>query len=59
MGTVSDVNDPFTWELENAKVYLGLGFIGSMDEVAIFDRPLSQKEILTVYQLAGGIGSML
>ena len=59
IGTISGVNDPFTWELDNANIYLGLGFIGSMDEVAIFNRPLSDEEIISVYQLADGIGSIL
>lgn len=59
MGTVSSVNDPFTWELEQAKIYLGLSYIGAMDEVAIFNRPLSAEEINTIYHLNGGIKSML
>ena len=59
MGTVSDINEPFTWELDNANIYLGLGFIGSMDEVAIFNRPLTDEEIVAVYQLEGGIRSIL
>ena len=59
MGTVSNANDPFTWELEQAKIYLGLSYIGSMDELAIFDRPLTPEEIKTIYDLKGGIKSML
>lgn len=59
IGTISGVNEPFTWEYDNAKIYLGLGFIGSMDEFAIFNRPLSDEEIKSVYQLKEGIGSVL
>ena len=59
IGTVSNVNDPFTWDLDNAKIYLGLSFIGSMDELAIFNRPLSSEEIQAIYQLEGGIRSIL
>lgn len=59
MGTVSDISEPFTWELDNANIYLGLGFIGSMDEVAIFNRPLTDEEIVSLYQLEEGIQSIL
>ena len=59
MGDISGVNDPFSWDLDNAKIYLGLSYIGAMDEVAIFNRPLSEAEIKEVYTLAGGIKSIL
>ena len=59
MGTISDINEPFSWELDDANIYLGLGFIGSMDEVAIFNRPLSDEEVVSIYQLKDGIRSIL
>lgn len=59
MGTISGVNEPFTWELDKANIYLGLGFIGSMDEFAIFNRPLADQEILSIYQMKEGLGSIL
>ncbi len=59
IGTISGINEPFTWEYDKANIYLGLSFIGAMDEVAIFNRPLSDAEVKTIYQLEGGIGSML
>ncbi len=59
IGTISGINEPFTWEYDKANIYIGLGFIGSMDEFAIFNRPLSDQEILSLYQLKDGVGSIL
>jgi len=59
IGTISGVNEPFTWEYDNAKIYLGLGFIGSMDEFAIFNRLLTAEEMLSIYQLENGLQSIL
>lgn len=39
------VLDPFTWDEENARIMLGLSYIGLMDELAIFGRPLAQDEV--------------
>jgi len=59
IGSVEGINDPFTWELEKSNIYLGLNFTGLMDELSIFNRPLTPEEILTLYQLEGGVKSML
>ncbi len=44
MGNLA-VTDPFTWEPEKALFMLGLSYIGLMDEVAVFSRPLSVAEV--------------
>lgn len=54
-GVVKDINDPFTWEPENGKIMLGLGYIGMMDELAVFDKPLNANDVKSVYELEGGI----
>ena len=43
MGSLA-VTDPFTWEPENALFMLGLSYVGLMDELAVFDRPLDEEE---------------
>ncbi len=58
-GTVSGFDDPFTWELEQSNIYLGLGFNGLMDDLAIFNKPLTDDQVREVYQLEGGIKSIL
>ena len=59
IGSVIGIDDPFTWELEKSNIYIGLGFIGLMDELSIFNRPLTDAEILQVYNLENGIKSIL
>ena len=59
MGEISGVDDPFTWELENSKIFLGLNFSGLMDELAIFNKPLTDNQVMEIYQLEGGIKSIL
>jgi len=58
-GTISGIDDPFTWELEKSNIFLGLGFNGSMDELSIFNKPLTDKQAMELYQLKGGIKSIL
>jgi len=59
-GTIENVKDnPFTWEGEAGKIMLGLGYIGFMDELAIFNRSLSSQEIATLYRLRDGLNGLL
>ena len=39
-----DVTDPFTWIEDEARIMLGLSYVGLMDELAIFDAPLTAAE---------------
>lgn len=59
MGSITGIEDPFTWELEKSNIYLGLSFVGLMDELSIFNRPLTDDEVTELYQLKGGIKSIL
>jgi len=54
-GIIKDINDPFTWEPENGKIMLGLGYIGYMDELAIFDKALNIDDVTSIFELKGGI----
>ena len=58
-GTISGIDDPFTWELEASKIFLGLGFVGLMDELSIFNKPFTDHQALELYHLEGGIKSIL
>lgn len=57
-GAVKDVNDPFTWKEENAKIMLGLSYVGLMDELTAFDKTLDPIEVKFVYELKNGIKSL-
>ncbi len=58
-GTRENIDTPFTWELDKSNIYLGLGYIGLMDELSIYSRSLTDKEITTLYQLENGVHSIL
>ncbi len=57
-GVIKDINDPFTWEAENGKIMLGLGYIGLMDELTIFDKPLDPKEVNSIFELKNGVKTL-
>lgn len=59
MGTISGIDDPFTWDLEKSNVFLGLNFSGLMDELSIFNKALTANQARELYQLKGGIKSLL
>ncbi len=58
-GTRSNITTPFTWDIELSNIYLGLGYIGMMDELSIFDRALTNKEIKVLYSLENGVHDIL
>lgn len=57
-GVIKDSHDPFTWVSEKGKIMLGLGYIGFIDELAIFDTPLNAKEVMSVFELKNGIHTL-
>lgn len=59
MGTRENIDTPFTWDYPLSNIYLGLGYIGIMDEVSIFNRDLTDKEIETLYALENGVQTIL
>ncbi|MDJ0645636.1 MAG: hypothetical protein QNJ57_06570 [Flavobacteriaceae bacterium] len=58
-GTRTNIDTPFTWDLPKSNIYLGLGYIGLMDELAIFNRSLTDAEITTLYALEKGVHALL
>jgi len=54
-----DIPEPFTWTLQDARIFLGLNYIGMMDEVALFDRPLTAEEVTLLYNLDGGLEKLV
>ena len=58
-GGRTKIKDSFTWEIEKSKIYLGLGYIGLMDEVSIYNKYLSPEEIKHLYTLKNGVQDLL
>lgn len=58
-GSVSGVDDPFTWNIDQSKIFLGLNFRGLMDELSIFNQSFNDKQVKELYELKEGIRSIL
>ncbi|WP_442266500.1 LamG-like jellyroll fold domain-containing protein [Tenacibaculum sp. ZS6-P6] len=58
-GTRKQIDTPFTWDVSKSNIYLGLGYIGLFDELSIFNRSLTDKEIKTLYNLENGVQTIL
>jgi len=58
-GTREPIDTPFTWDLAQSNIYLGLGYIGQMDELSLFNRDLTPEEITTLYGLEDGVHTIL
>jgi len=58
-GTRSNISDSFTWEIEESNIYLGLSYIGLIDELSIYNRSLTQKEIKALVALENGVQTIL
>jgi len=58
-GTRDSIDTPFTWDLALSNIYLGLGYIGLMDDLSIFNKKLTHTEINALYQLENGVQSLL
>ncbi len=57
-GTTSQVREPFTWDVPRAAIRLGVNYVGLFDDLSVFNRTLSDKEIQTLYQLQNGVRSL-
>ena len=58
-GSLSPRVQTFTWDTNAAVIGLGLGYIGALDELSVFDRALTEQEIQALHGLAGGVGSLI
>ena len=59
VGSVNGVDDPFSWDLEKSNIFLGLNFSGLMDELSIFNKPLTYSQVKELYRFKEGIKSIL
>ena len=54
-GVNDQIDEPFTWEIERSVIYLGLSYIGLMDELAIYDKALSEDEVSQLFQASSSL----
>ncbi|WP_430965322.1 LamG-like jellyroll fold domain-containing protein [Spongiimicrobium sp. 2-473A-2-J] len=58
-GSRSDITDPFSWELDQSNIYIGLSYIGLMDDLSLYNRKLTENEIKALYALENGVQTIL
>lgn len=58
IGTLSGRDQTITWNPELLAIWLGYNFRGYLDELAIFNRELSQSEIKRIYSLEHPLGDL-
>ena len=54
-GAIGEREQTFTWDPAQAKIMLGLSYIGLFDDLAIFNRALTESEIEKLRQLETGV----
>ena len=54
-GTIAARRQTFTWDTSKALVMLGLSYIGFMDDLALFNRALTEPEIKSLHELKEGV----
>src|SRR5262249_39011543 len=52
VGPAKKIGEAFEWDPSRLAIRLGVNYIGLMDDVAVFDRVLSEKEISSLYLAA-------
>lgn len=49
----------FTWNIADAKIMLGLSYIGGLDELSLFNKALTPREVKKLYSLKNGVTPIL
>jgi hypothetical protein len=57
-GTLAGRHQKYTWNPADVLIALGVEYNGLVDELAIFNRALSDEEIRTLHALPGGVSSL-
>ena len=58
IGGVRDRAIAMNWNLDQAGIYVAVGYIGLLDELAVFGRPLSAAEIEQLFRQPGSLSSL-
>lgn len=57
-GTIENWDLTFGWEPEAARLVLGAAYVGYLDDLAVFDRALTDAEVQVLYGLESGVGEL-
>jgi hypothetical protein len=59
IGSLENNEQTITWNPKEIAIWLGYNFRGYIDELAIYNRDLSQNEIKNIFELQDGLNSIL
>jgi len=57
-GRIENWDLSFGWDPTQVALVLGAAYVGHMDDLAVFDRALSDAEVAGLHALEGGVGSL-
>lgn len=58
VGEFTGWENTFNWEIEKSALTLGYNYVGWLDDVAVFDRALTDEEVKAVHRLENGIADL-
>ena len=57
-GQTENISEPLEWDLSRGAIRLGLNYVGFYDEIALFNRALTEDEIQALHQLETGAAAL-
>jgi len=57
-GAAEGIREPFSWDLSASAIRLGINYVGLFDELAVFDRALSDDEVAFLHQIEDGVAEL-
>ncbi len=58
VGEFSGWENSFNWEVTQSALTLGYNYVGWMDDIAVFNRALTDEEVAKIHQLKNGIAEL-
>ena len=56
--TSDGIDEPFTWDLDQGAIRLGVNYVGLYDELSLFSRALTDDEVRALHALEGGVAAL-
>ncbi|MFN0170186.1 MAG: LamG-like jellyroll fold domain-containing protein [Bryobacteraceae bacterium] len=57
-GSAQGIKEPFTWDMKKGAIRLGLSYVGRFDDLALFNRELTEAEVKALYRLKKGVAEL-
>jgi hypothetical protein len=58
IGEIKDRNLAMSWDLERTGIYVAVNYIGLLDELALFNRPLTAAEVQALHRTPGLLAAL-